>query len=86
MKPGDLCPKCNAGRIKVKFTKRLVDGRYRKRFLVCDVCDHDDTQTVPIDSHGREMLVRKLKFVICPCCSHTIEVDGGNNSINEVTK
>lgn len=80
MRPGDICPQCNASHIRVRYTRRLVDGRFRQRFLFCDHCGHDGTQTVPIDSHGREMLAHKHKIVVCGCCGNTIEVDADNNS------
>lgn len=73
VKLGDDCPQCGRG-LRVEQTRRLLDGRYRQRWLVCRDCDFRDSEVVPIDSRGRPSIAGNTKVVVCPCCDRTMEI------------
>ena len=66
MKLLDECPLCCVGRLRCSQTKRIAGSR--KRYLVCDHCDHRGVEVVPL----RRDIAAISEHVFCPHCGHTI--------------
>lgn len=42
-----LCPKCLAGRMRVRTSNTMASGTWTKQWLVCKACGHRTSRVVP---------------------------------------